>query len=653
MADTQPSERPAAPTSEEGWSGVEGGGAQRLAADRLLASIVEASDDVIVSKTLEGIIQSLNAAAERVFGYPADEAVGRHISLIIPPERLGEEDDIMKSLRAGVRVDHFETVRVRRDGKRIPVSVTISPIKDDSGRIVGASKIARDISARKEAEAMLRQNEARFRLATRTGNVGVWEWDQATRRVTWTESLSAIFGLDARDSAATLDDFVALAHPADRSRLIEALEVTARDASSCELEVRGVRTDGVEIWLYSTMAAVVVEGDSGARGVIGASLDVTGRHLAEEVLRDADRRKDEFLAILSHELRNPLAPIRAAAQVLLHKTRGDPELGKSAAVIDRQLGHMVRLLEDLLDVSRIARNKLVLRKSPVELQTIIRSAVEASRPSIDAAGHTISVHLPEQSVRLEGDAVRLNQVFSNLLNNSTKYMQRGGRIDVTVAVSGDTARVSIRDEGIGITPDVMPNLFQMFAQSPSSLHRAQGGLGIGLALSRAVAELHGGAITAHSDGAEKGSEFVVELPVAPAAGRAGFGADVAHPEPPRRARKVLIVDDLRDSADSMAELMRLKGHEVHTAYDGAAAIALAAEVQPDVVLLDIGMPGADGFQVCRQIRELPGGGAIFLVAITGWGQADDRARTAQAGFDRHLVKPVDGIAVAEMLDELT
>ena len=494
---------------------------QRVAAVRLLAAIVETSDDAIVSKSLDGIIQTWNAGAERIFGYTAAQAVGRHISLIIPRERLKEEDLIMQRLRAGERVDHFETERVHREGRIIPVSLTISPIKDDAGHVIGASKIARDI---------------------------------------------------------------------------------------------------------------------------------TERRRAEQALKDADLVKDRFLATLSHELRNPLAPIRAAAQLIQHKAAADPDLQQSGAVIDRQLRHMVRLLEDLLDVSRISANKLELRSAPVTIDAIVRAATEASLPMIEEAHHELVVRLPDEPLHLYGDPLRLAQVFSNLLNNAAKYTMPSGRITLRAQRVAGSVRVSVRDEGIGITADALSNIFQMFWQAAPDSDRPHGGLGIGLAISRALVELHGGSIEARSAGPNKGSEFVVTLPLL-------LQEAPAPLEKPARAgvtskRRLVIVDDLRDSADSLAQLMRIFGHDVTAAYDGVAAITLAARVRPDVMLVDIGMPGMTGHQVCQHIRRQPGGENIFLVAVTGWGQPGDRQLTEAAGFDLHLVKPVDGAALADLIASL-
>jgi CheY-like chemotaxis protein len=369
-------------------------------------------------------------------------------------------------------------------------------------------------------------------------------------------------------------------------------------------------------------------------------------------LQAADRRKDEFLATLAHELRNPLAPIRNAVQILKAKGSSDPDARWVPEVVDRQLQHMSRLLEDLLDVSRIAHDKLELRKQRVELAEVIRTAVETSRPHLDGARHELTVVLPPEPVTLQGDAVRLAQVFSNLLGNAAKYTGPGGHIRLTGARQGNELSVSVKDDGIGISAEMLPRVFEIFSQADRAFERSQGGLGVGLSLVRGLLELHGGRVEALSDGVGKGSEFIVRLPIAadrlPApAARPPEGDDQV-----RAARRLLIVDDLRDSADSLAMLMRMLGHEVHIAYDGEEAIATAAEVHPEVVVLDIGMPKPNGLDVCRHIRGQPWGKGMTLIALTGWGREDDRRRTQDAGFNHHLVKPVDPEALVELLSSL-
>jgi signal transduction histidine kinase/ActR/RegA family two-component response regulator len=359
---------------------------------------------------------------------------------------------------------------------------------------------------------------------------------------------------------------------------------------------------------------------------------------SQAALRDADRRKDEFLATLAHELRNPLAPMRNAVEILKVTGADQAEFDWAVGVLDRQVGLMARLLEDLLDVSRISRNRMELRVDRVELATILQAALETSQPLIAARRQELTLEFPPEPIPLDADPQRLAQVFANLLNNAAKYTESGGGIRLVAKRDGDEVVVSVIDAGIGIGADMLPHIFEIFSQENPAGLRSQGGLGVGLSLVKGLVGLHGGSVEARSDGPGRGTAFVVRLPVAttePAARR----------EPPMAAAlpktRILIVDDNHDSADTMAALLKRMGHEVATAYDGAQAIEAADALRPDVMLLDIGMPVLDGYEACRQIRQQPGGRGIFLVALTGWGQEEDRRRTHEAGFDKHLVKPVD------------
>ena len=496
--------------------------AQLLSPDRLLAAIVESSDDAIVSKSLNGIIQSWNLAAERIFGYTAGQAVGKHISLIIPEERLLEEDGIVARLRAGERIEHFETLRKHRDGHLFPVSLTISPIRDDQGRVVGASKIARDISERRRAE---------------------------------------------------------------------------------------------------------------------------------EAIREINRRKDEFLATLSHELRNPLAPIRAGMELVqLEATAsGNANLQETSAMVDRQLRHMVHLLEDLLDVARISSDKLELHRVPVTIASIIQSAGEASVPLIQAGGHALRIEAPEQPVYVNADPMRLAQVLSNLLNNAAKYSLTGGRIDLRVQLVSDWVEIRVRDEGLGIAAADLPSVFEMFWQARGPDGQRRDGLGIGLAIARALMQLHGGSIEARSDGPGRGSEFIMRMPALPAD---AAETRVPDAQPDAARRRVLIVDDVPDAAESLGRLLSTLGHEVALSYNGIDGVAAARRLHPEVMLVDIGMPGMNGHEVCKRVREQPEGDSIFMIALTGFGQQSDRAATRESGFNLHLVKPVDGEALSQLISSV-
>jgi PAS domain S-box-containing protein len=508
----------------------------RFEAQSLLAAIVASSDDAIISKTIDGTILSWNEGAQRIFGYTPAEAIGQPIFLIIPPDRHDEERMILSRLVRGEHIDHFETVRVSKDGRPIDLSVTISPIRDGANRIIGASKVARDISERKRAETALRQN-------------------------------------------------------------IEALE------------------------------------------------------RAESALREADRRKDEFLATLAHELRNPLAPIRNSLDILRLSGNSNATLGQVLEMMERQVNHMVRLVDDLMEISRITRGKIEFRRERVELAGVIRSAVETSQPLINAGGHHLSVTIPPESLTLDADAVRLAQVFANLLNNAAKYSDPGGRIGLTVRRENDSVLVSVKDNGIGISREMLPRVFEMFTQASTGHAGSHGGLGIGLTLVRSLVEMHGGRVTASSEGPGKGSEFVVRLPLA-----VGPALDVARPRTSTHAQtipiRVLVVDDNRDGADSLGDLLERLGTEVQVVHDGPAALEALGRFKPSMVLMDIGMPEMSGYEVARRIRAMPEHRELMLVALTGWGQEEDRRRSRQAGFDFHLTKPTHMFALQDLMASL-
>ena len=401
-------------------------------------------------------------------------------------------------------------------------------------------------------------------------------------------------------------------------------------------------------WLRIDAVPLLRPGESTPYEVYTVFEDITRQRQTEQALRDAHTRKDHFIATLAHELRNPLAPIRNAVSVLRLKGGADPEMVWCQEVIDRQVGNMSRLLDDLLDASRISSGKLELKRERVALTEVVGSAVETARPLLDAARHELSVSLGDESVHVDGDALRLAQVFANLLTNAAKYTEPAGRIVISSVLAGPDVIVRVRDTGIGIAAEHLPRVFEMFGQVESALERSQGGLGIGLSLAQALVAMHDGEITVHSDGPGKGSEFTVRLP------RSRSAAAVRTPVPAPLAaaavpRRVLVVDDSRDGCDSLAALLRVSGYAVEVAYDGPAGLALAASWRPEVVLLDIGLPGMNGYEVCAALRAMPEGMSLVILALTGWGAESDLLRAARAGFDAHFTKPV---ALEELLGVL-
>ena len=489
------------------------------------------------------------------------------------------------------------------------------------------------------ADRRVTLNEERLRLAQGVAQIGTWDWDPETRRGFFSPETKDILGLTG-DENALPDEWQRNVDPQHLPSVLAMLE-ECTTVGKGEIEyryrhpARGVR------WIYHKAGLVQ---HAGHRHVVGISLDVTPRRQAEEALKEVNQRKDEFLAMLAHELRNPLAPIRNAAQ-LLSVHGGKPEIEWARAVIERQTGHLVRLVDDLLDVSRMVRGQITLQRTPVLLADIVQTAVETSRPLIRRRKHHFGVQIPEQSVTIEGDLTRLAQVISNLLNNAAKYTDDGGHIRLDAELDGDKVAIRVRDTGLGVAPNLLPHVFDLFTQADRTLDRAEGGLGIGLTLVKRLVEMHGGQVEAHSEGLGRGAEFVVRLPVlATELGRAserGPRATEARPGTEGRSLRILIVDDNVDAADSIAMLLSMEGHQTRTVNTARAALLAAPEFKPEVVLLDIGLPEMDGYEVARRLRAQNGSHLMRLVAVTGYGQPADRRRAQAAGFDEHMVKPVE------------
>ncbi len=886
--------------------------------ERLLASVVESSNDAIVSKSLDGIIQSWNVAAERIFGYTSKQAIGRHISFLIPEGRANEEEQIIESIRQGERVEHFETVRLRSDGRELEVSLTISPIKDSSGQVIGASKIARDITGRKRSEAALRDSEQRYRTLFESMDEGfcvievlfdtsghpidyifhetnqMFEQQSGLRDVTgkrmrelvpehdphWFEIYGRVvttgesirFSNEAKQLGRWFDVYAVPVGSADGRKVAVLFnDITARKQTDIERErllkevesererlnglfqhapsfmcvlsgpdhvverandryyqlvghrdlvgksirealpeirgqgfiellddvyrsgepflgtnvpvllqrspqdlseerfvdfvyqalrspsgsVTGILVQGVDLtdrnraeaalreneqrfrmlveqvkdyaifmtdtegratswnegvlrvlgfkeqeFLKQDIASSIFTPEDQELGVPQSELDeaaatgsasndrwmirrngtrfwatgvTTGLHdnsgkllgfmkvmrdqterkQLEEELRqyaadvsEADRRKTEFLATLGHELRNPLAPIRTGIEILKTVKDDAETIQDVLSTMERQVQQMVRLIDDLLDISRITQGKMVLRTCRVDLSEVIRSAVEAARPFIDEANHKLTSRLPAQPIYLLADPNRLAQVLSNLLNNSAKYTPDGGRIDLICDREDGEAVVTVRDNGLGIPADMLDKIFEMFTQIERPLEEGYTGLGIGLTLVKRLVEMHGGSVEVLSGGAGKGSEFSVRLPI-----QVGVvGNEVLQGNPTVTPKlRILVVDDNKDAAAMLKMIVKMLGNEVRTAHDGQQAIEIAADFLPDVVLMDLGMPRMDGYEAASNLRKQAWGKQMLLVALTGWGQDEDRDRTSKAGFDHHLVKPAEPEVLRQLL----
>ena len=480
-----------------------------------LAAIVESSDDAIIGESLDGKVTSWNRGAERLYGYKAEEIVGQPLGMLVPPDHPDEIPQIIERIKRGEQIEHFETERVRKDGTRVDVSLTLSPIRSADGRIIGASKIARDITARKQE----------------------------------------------------------------------------------------------------------------------------------------DRRKNEFLALLAHELRNPLAAISNSLQVTRLASSDPNMLEQVRCVMERQLHHLVRLVDDLLDVSRISQGKLELRRQRIELSEVVKTALDTCEPLVRQQGQELAISLPDEEVYVDADKTRLAQAVCNVVSNAAKYSAPGSQILLAVQREGREAVIRVKDQGIGIPPDMLTRVFELFIQVDQSLEKSQNGLGVGLTIVKRLVEMHGGSVEALSEGPGRGSEFILRLPILPSGCRERR-EDPAEQSAWKTGRhRILVVDDNVDAAQTLAMMLEMAGHDVRTAHDGLAGIEAASEFRPDLILLDIGMPKVNGYDACQRIRQQPWAKEVLIVALTGWGQEEDKRRSQAAGFTQHLVKPVELAALEKLLAE--
>ncbi len=627
------------------------------AADEPYRLLVEQLPQSAATLTVGGTILYSNRRFTELLKSPLPALLGKPIHDLVAPE---SRPVIASLLREGqVAEVQGEVTLLRADGTPVPVYLGVCALAEGAlGRCLMVTDLTeqRHYQELRRTQEALRASEARFRDLLLALPVAVYTTDREGRITLFNDQAAHLWDRRPEIDKDLWCGSWRIFRP-DGSPLPHdccPMAATLREGHAVRSEEIVVeRPDGTRICVLAHPEPLR-DASGEVVGAVNMLVDITDRKQMEEALKDADRRKDEFLATLAHELRNPLAPIRNALQLFKAKDLPDPELQWGRDVIDRQVQVMARLLEDLLDVSRISRGKVELRKERVTLRSIIEAALETSRPVIEAGSHQLTMILPPEPIYLEADPVRLAQVFSNLLNNAAKYTEQNGHIWLSVARQGSTVRVSVKDSGIGIPSEMLPHIFAIFSQAAPALPHAQGGLGIGLSLVKGLVELHGGGIEAHSGGPGRGSEFVVYLPVAEA-------SPVQEPAPPTQDGeqdvgapcRILVVDDNRDSADTLAMLLQIMGNEVGTAYDGEQAITAAAALRPDVVLLDIGMPKLDGYAAGRRIREQPWGKEMVLIALTGWGQEDDRRRTEEAGFNGHMVKPVDPAELMKLLASLS
>ena len=611
---------------------------------RLYETALSNTPDLVYIFDLDARFTYANAALLKMWGLPWEDAIGKTcLELGYEPwhaEMHNREIAQVIATKKPIRGDVPFTGTL---GRRIYDYIFV-PVLGDDGEVEAIAGTTRDVTERKHAEEVARKSEERQRLALKASHsFGIWDWDITNNVLTTDERIGSLFGLSSEEAKAgvPVERILAKVHPDDIERVETAIKTAVSRGSLYREEYRILQSDGSSRWISARGHAQMNDAGVAIR-FPGVGVDITLEKNAINRLRDADHKKDEFLAMLAHELRNPLAPIRNALYMLNSEKFDRAAKERARDLIGRQVDHMVHLVDDLMDVSRITRGKIKLRKDTHNLDAILQNAVETAQPLISERGHQLSTHLPSEPVYVSGDLIRLSQVFSNLLNNAAKYTEPGGHISIETAVKDLLVEIRITDSGIGIDAATLPNIFDMFSQAENSLERSQGGLGIGLTLVKRLVELHGGVITAASDGKNKGSQFLVTLPMCGTKEEIQQTLGKSNPAPQGNTRlKILVVDDNVDAAQTMAWVLEAIDCSVETAFTGNEALKLASTFLPDVLMLDIGMPEMNGYQLCEKLREHPELKNSVFIAQTGWGQLDHRQKSAKAGFDHHLVKPLN------------
>jgi PAS domain S-box-containing protein len=663
---------------------------QNLASPELapywLAAIIESADDAIISKTLNGIITSWNKGAQRIFGYTADEVIGKPVTILIPSDHEDEEPAILARLRAGKRIEHYETVRVTKDGRLLDVSLTVSPIRGPNGDIVGASKIARDITEQQQARRALEEASERLKLALDAARLGDWSWDAKTDRVALSETAAVLFGIPPGPSM-TWTQMRQLLHPEDRERARIAVVEAVANHSYYDIEYRVERSDHSEVWVSAKGRGIYAD-DGTVLGMLGFLQDISTRKQNEETLRqqaealltlnetaqraradaeqtaaqnerlyrqaeESSRLKEEFLATISHELRTPLSAILGWTRMLRMGQLSPENSAKALDTIERNARAQAQLVDDLLDVSRIITGKLRMDVRPADPNSFIDAAVEAVKPAADAKCVRVSKVIDTGPILIPGDPVRLQQVVWNLLSNAIKFTPRGGRVQIRSARVNSHLEIVVSDTGQGISPDFLPHVFDRFRQADQKASRQHGGMGLGLAIVRHLVEMHGGSVQASSEGEGKGATFTVMLPITPVYQVDSSGSRV-HPA----AREllpanditerldgltVLVVDDEPDTRDLLKQGLEYCGAKVRVAGSAFQALNEIKLSLPDILISDIGMPGSDGYELIREVRRLPAarGGRLAAIALTAYTRTEDRLHALRAGYDMHVPKPVE------------
>jgi PAS domain S-box-containing protein len=629
-----------------------------------LAAIVASSDDAIISKSLDGVIVTWNEGATRIFGHSAAEAIGKPITILIPPDRLDEEPQILERLRLGDRIEHFETVRVRKDGTLVDISLTISPIRNDAGEIIGASKIARDISEQKRAAEALRLSNQRFRLMANSAPVLIWLADSSKSRTWFNRQWLEFTGrtLEEESGFGWAQDV----HQDDLAQCLQSYGEGFDSRQPFRAEYRIRRFDGHSRWI-SEHAIPLFEGPGGAfSGFIGSCIDVTeARNLqsereetlkaersAREEAERVGRLKDEFLATVSHELRTPLNAILGWSTLLRRLEPGSADYARGLETIERNARVQAQIIGDLLDMSRIISGKVQIDVQPIDLGEVIQAAIDSVKPSIEARKLRLRVTLDARAGRLRGDPGRLQQVIWNLLTNAVKFTPPGGHIDVMLERVNSHVEVSVEDTGIGIKPEFLAFVFDRFRQADSSTTRRHGGLGLGLSIVKHLVELHGGSVRVKSPGEGQGATFIVALPIS-----VMRTEEVHRVEPPSFSDvdvskielpsldgvRAVVVDDEPDARILICRLIEEHGGRCHVSATAAEALTLVAGGDVNILISDIGMPDVDGYELMRRIRAMHASECrnVPAIALTAYARADDRQRALLAGYQMHVAKPVE------------
>jgi len=611
-------------------------------------------DYALFALDAEGRIATWNRGAERIKGYAPEEIIGRHFSVFYTREAIESgwpDEELRLAAREGRLED--EGWRLRKDGSRFWASVVITALRDENGKLLGFSKVTRDLTERKKHEEALRQSEERFRLLIEgVTDYAVFMIDPQGMVTSWNTGAERIKGYSREEIVGKHFSRFYIERDLESGKPWEELAL-ARRTGRAEDEGWRVRKNGEHFW-----ARVVITALHDSKGRLAGFAKVTQdlterRHLRD--LEKASQNVNEFLGMLAHELRNPLAPIRFAVNVMGKKHGVDPANEKMRQMIDRQSAHLAHIVEDLMDISRVSRGKLHIFRETVNLVDVVNQAIETATPLIASAQHKLQLDVLSDSLPVSGDFHRLTQIVANLLNNAARYSAPGGKITVNARSENGWAVVDVSDTGQGIEPEMIERIFDMFVQGRSPLQRVGSGLGVGLALARRLAELHGGSVVAHSDGVNKGSVFTFRAPLEARTSAAdGVGrADAQTALTTTTPRRILVVDDNEDAAVSLGLLLQSLGHETCVVYNGTEAIKMAIAFRPDVVLLDIGMPGISGYEVARRLQALKEQRPMRIIAITGWGQEEDKAKSKEAGFDLHLVKPVDAEQLAQAVGHRT